>query len=607
MAHQPQCTIHLFSCQDFLKNQISLDKTVEFGMIRTIPKIMAHNFINFLKNLSLVLLSSLLLILSFPRFDLGIFAWFGLLPLFIVIHGKRLGPSFFWSLICGIFFFWGIFRWIVGVPKEMLLHHTFVLIYLGSFFGFFGLAFNFIRSRSGMTTAFFAAPFIWVSLEYVRSNLSFLALPWGLLAHSQYRYPSVIQIASLTGTYGISFLIVMVNAALAALIDPSLFHPHPIPPPSRDRVEPSLRGSETTEAISQAIGSKETATRSSLARSDNKRFAARAKIAFVISSGTLLLFSLIYGEIVTSKPITGSSIKISVIQGNIAQEKKWDPRYAQEIMDTYTSLTRQASKDKPVIIIWPETATPGSISLDLSLNKKVRNLAREAEAYLLVGSAQDQKFLGKESVELKFLNSAYLIPPNPEATRNQQYDKIRLFPFGEYLPYKKLPWSLIGISGPGNYLPGKEYTVFELPASRFGVTICWENIFPDLFRQFVRDGAQFMINIINEAHFGKTAAPYQFLSISVFRAVENGVFVVRCANTGVSCMIDPYGRILDRVKGNNGEDIFVRGVMTRWIIPLDSKTIYTKYGDWFVWLAIVGSLLFLGILIFGKKARYTQT
>jgi apolipoprotein N-acyltransferase len=180
--------------------------------------------------------------------------------------------------------------------------------------------------------------------------------------------------------------------------------------------------------------------------------------------------------------------------------------------------------------------------------------------------------------------------------KNQRYDKIRLFPFGEYLPFKKtIAWALINVRESGNYIPGKEFTVFELPTLRFGVTICWENIFPDLFRQFVRRGAQFMVNITNEARFGKTAAPYQLASISVFRAVENRVFVIRCANTGVSCIIDPYGRIVDRVKDQQGQDIFIRGVISGWVIPLESKTIYTRCGDGFVWVAIFGSVLFLSV------------
>jgi apolipoprotein N-acyltransferase len=133
------------------------------------------------------------------------------------------------------------------------------------------------------------------------------------------------------------------------------------------------------------------------------------------------------------------------------------------------------------------------------------------------------------------------------------------------------------------------------------VTICWENLFSDLVRQFVKRGAQFIVNITNEAWFGETAAPYQFLSMSVFRAVENRVYVVRCANTGISCFIDPCGRVVDRVKDENGRDIFVRGIVTGSVIPLESNTIYTRYGDWLVWLSIAFFIFILLLLSFLRK------
>jgi apolipoprotein N-acyltransferase len=473
-----------------------------------------------------------------------------------------------------MFFFWGIFRWIVGVPKQMLLQHAFLLIYLGSYFGFFGLTFNLIRSRAGMTAAFFAAPFIWVSLEYVRSNLSFLALPWGLLAHSQHQYLSVIQIASLAGTYSISFLILMVNAALASLVL-ALYESPRLSGKWYPKIPPNLplpKGGALQSRVSKTL---------------------------VATAASLIILTLIYGHITASTPITGKAIKLSLVQGNIEQAKKWDPRYASEIIAIYSELTQEALKDKPDLIIWPETATPGSISLNPELYAETENIVRKAATYLLLGSAQHQKFEEKGSMQLKYFNSAYLIHPGPGRTKNQRYDKIRLFPFGEYLPYKEIiPWSSIGVSESGNYLSGKEFTVFKHPTFRFGVTICWENVFPNLFRQFVMGGAECMINITNEARFGKTAAPYQLVSISVFRAIENKVFVIRCANTGVSCFIDPYGRIIDRLKDEKNKDIFVRGVMSGQITPLRSKTTYTRYGDWFVGMAMIISVGFLISSIF---------
>lgn len=548
-----------------------------------------------LKDVCLIALSIILLILSFPKFDHGFLAWVGLSPLLITLMGKSLSYSFLLSLTCGVLSFVGIFNWILAMPKFILLQQIPLGLYLGSYFGLFGLAFNFISTRWSLTPALWAAPFIWVSLEYIRSNLSFLALPWGLLAHSQHGYPTIIQIASITGAYGISLLIVMVNAALAAIIYPYLskFSGQKIPPNL-----PLEKGGVTIPAmqIGRPSGEMSTPTPALPHQRGRKSSLDKGTKVLVVVAALLFILVFTYGQLTIPKSITGERVKISLVQGNIEQVKKWDTKFAQKIMQEYSELTEKVSREKPSLIIWPETATPRSIGQSPMVYKAVKNIAKNSGTYLLLGSADQQKFSGKGSMKEKCFNSAYLIHPDPQVARNQRYDKIRLFPFGEYLPYKDIiPWSLIHVRDSGEYTPGNEFTVFEMPEARFSVVICWEDVFPELFRQFVKRGAQFMVNITNEAHFGKTAAPYQLASISVFRAVENRIFVIRCANTGVSCIIDPYGRIVDRVKDEKGEDTFVRGVMSGWIIPLESKTIYTQYGDLLVWVAIFGTLVMLGV------------
>ena len=127
-------------------------------------------------------------------------------------------------------------------------------------------------------------------------------------------------------------------------------------------------------------------------------------------------------------------------------------------------------------------------------------------------------------------------------------------------------------------IPGTESTIFSLSRAKFGVLICWENIFPELTRRLVRNGADFVINISNEAWFGKTAAPYQMLSMGVFRAVENRIHLVRATNTGISCFIDPYGRMTGRIS-NGGEELFVDGVSTYEMRLSSPGTFYTRYGD----------------------------
>jgi apolipoprotein N-acyltransferase len=208
----------------------------------------------------------------------------------------------------------------------------------------------------------------------------------------------------------------------------------------------------------------------------------------------------------------------------------------------------------------------------------------------LLGSAQQRKLRPPRKDAWGSYNSAFLLPPDGRGAE-QRYDKVRLMPFGEYLPWSHiLPWSLMNIEERGAFHPGKVFTVFETPTFRFGTTICWENLFPDLTRRFVLEGAQFIVNITNIAHFGKSAVPYQVASINAFRAVENRVYVVRCTNTGVSCFIDPYGRIVSRVMNDSGRDIFVRGILTEPVSIAGKQTVYTLYGDWFVWFCALAGL-----------------
>jgi apolipoprotein N-acyltransferase len=229
-------------------------------------------------------------------------------------------------------------------------------------------------------------------------------------------------------------------------------------------------------------------------------------------------------------------------------------------------------------------------------------LARATGAYLLVGSAERPKFRSNEvRTGAAASNTAFLIAPSGEIAG--RYDKIRLLPFGEYLPLKQFSWpSRIASSwSAGEFRPGTRYTVFNLEDTQFAVTICWENIFPDLFRRFVKNGAKLMINITNEAWFGETAAPYQLMAMSVFRAVENHVSIARAANTGISVFIDPMGRIVSKVK-RGGKDIFVEGYRVENVSVSSTNTFYTKYGDVFAKGCTAASLLLLLLPLLRSKA-----
>ena len=341
---------------------------------------------------------------------------------------------------------------------------------------------------------------------------------------------------------------------------------------------------------------------------ETNKMGRSVQMVFIASTAALVVVTLIYGIWVVKHPDKGPAVDLALIQGNIEQSQKWDPKQAAFIMQTYLELTREAAQAHPDLIIWPESATPRAIFHDRKLYRQITDLSKTTDTPILFGSAHPQKFKRPGAKDLKFVNSAFLITPAGNPRKPQRYDKIRLFPFGEYLPYENIiPWELLRISKFGDYQAGDTYTLFEHSGYKFGVTICWENLFPQHVRQFVLNGAQFMVNMTNEAWFGKTAAPYQFTSMSVMRAVENRIYMVRCTNTGISCIIDPYGRIISSLKDDNGEALFVRGMLNSQVELITSNTLYTRLGDWLVGVSLVVSLVMFCVAIVGKISKKRST
>jgi len=514
------------------------------------------------------IISASILILSFPCFAISSLAWVALAPIMFGLKDNKLWMGAISGAIFGIIFLHGYFHWILLIQEYTFLHHLLLLLTLGLFFAFWGLLFKFLAINLSFSTALLGAPFIWVTIEYIRVHLSFLALPMGFLGHTQYSNQEIIQVANFGGVYIVSFIIVLFNAALAGF------------------AVRELRDKKSIPSLSKILSG--------------------LKSPLSIIAIIFMLLVVVYGFWSKTRVIEGDRIRISLIQGNIEQEKKWDPQYAHMIMKTYEDLTFHAIQEKPDIVIWPETATPGvAINHNSTLNA-LKRLASKTGSYLVTGSAQGVKFERGDRSTIKYKNSAYLFSPHSGKRIDQQYDKIKLFPFGEYLPYPDtLPWHLLKIKSANEYITGREYTIFRHPAFNFCTTICWENLFPDLCRKFVQKGAQVIINITNEARFGRSAAPYQLMAISVFRAVENGVYVVRCANTGISCIIDPRGKIIEKLKDKDGNEIFVRGVLNGTIVPLISNTFYSKHGDVFAWICIFATISFILCALFSKVLKFT--
>ncbi len=501
------------------------------------------------KDILLSLFSGILLILSFPNFNLEFLVWVALVPLFFAIKEKGVFHSFQLGFLTGMISFFGILYWIIvavhsygNIPLVLSALILFLLVgYLSLYIGTFAYLTRFIQTRSGFQTMLFA-PFLWVTLEYLRSFL-LTGFPWANLGYSQYLNLPFIQMADITGVYGLSFVIVLVNATLFGVLQ-----------------QRSKRVFPFKEAIVTAI---------------------------------ILLSFLVYGYLkmgsVDRKMIQNPPLKIGLVQGNIDQSIKWDKSFQLETLKIYEKLSSKVAEEKPDLIIWPETATPFFFQDAKEYQPFVLDIPKKTGAFLLFGTPSYKIERGK----VHHYNSALLVSPDGEL--RGKYDKIHLVPYGEYVPLGEyIPLGSLG-EGIGNFKPGKEIFNFTLPQSKFGVLICFEIIFPDLCRRFVKRGAHFLVTITNDAWFGRTSAPYQHFSMATIRAVENRVFVVRAANTGITGFIDSKGKIL------NQGGIFTEEAMSRTILLSKRKTFYTLYGDVFAWCVATFSMLLLGYALFKKS------
>ena len=492
--------------------------------------------------------SALCMAFSLPAFDYGILAWFGLAPFLFALRQSNVIYGAVFGFIFGYFYGLGTFYWLplteeVSFPRFLfLILPTFSLYYLS-----FGLLYRLIRPTTG-SWIIVGAPALWVAMEYARANLFFFSMPWNFLAHSQYRYLPVIQIADITGVYGISFLIVMVNQFLSQVLE--------------------LFFKERKWAPSYGF---------------RKIFTKNWIVSFIMIV-VVIASTVIYGWQKSVLPGSEESLRVALVQANVLTRNNMDIADQKEHLATYKRLTNEASSSKPDLIIWPASSLPAPISSSL-VRKTVRKLARETGTYLLVGGAGVEKLKPRKKGLLPYSNSEFLFGPTGRI--KAQYNKIRLVPFDEYLPLQgTITWPRWITKRSESFIPGKAYTLFQVSGAKFGTPICWESMFSDLFRRFVKAGANFMVNVTNEGYTGRTSAPYQTLAVTVFRAAENRVAIVRVAPTGVSCYISPNGKIVERISDSKGNDLFVSGVLVRDVPLFKAKTFYTMHGDIFAFAAI---------------------
>ena len=489
--------------------------------------------------------SGILVVLSFPLFDYYPLAWVAFVPLLLSLWGKDPKKAFVAGYVFGLVYFVGTLYWIYysinhygGFSFPASLSLVVVLcLYLSLYPAIF--SFLFIKMiRKTELPALLIAPVLWVVLEFVRSY-ALTGFPWSSIGYSQYRFLHMIQVADITGIYGISFLVLAVNGALADLF---LLR-------KRTTEMPLFPISYTVVGLSVLV--------------------------------VVIIASLGYGHWRLNQERNGKLINISLAQGDIEQDKKWEPTYQNEVLETYFSLSRKAAGPSVQMIVWPETALPFIFDFDKANTERLIRFEQGLGSDLLFGT-----ILVKEQSRSKTLlsNSAVLL--DREGKNIYEYDKIHLVPFGEYVPLRSVLFFVDKlVTGIGDYVPGRQYVRADTEFGSFATLICYEIIFPGLVRKFYTTGGDFIVNITNDAWFGSTSAPYQHFSMAVFRAIENRKPVVRCANTGISGFIDSNGKILSETP------IFKRLVLPGTVKTDGTLSFYTKYGDLFSYLCIVLSIV----------------
>jgi apolipoprotein N-acyltransferase len=488
-----------------------------------------------IKDSFLCILSLVLLVLSFPPFSYSFLAWIAFIPFLVALKGKSYRYSFFLGWLLGFLFFLGTMCWLFTLMQWFgwiaLIGVILLFIYLGLYFGLFGWMFCSLAGEGIFLKSIFTAS-AWVTLELFRAKL-FTGFDWGCLGHTQYRDLPVIQIADITGVFGISFLIMMVNIYLK-------------------------------EVFFSTLKIKDTQIKNSLAR--------LGLLTLVILSSTVA-----YGYYKINQPMSNQgTMNVAIIQGNIAQNEKWSQLMWPSILTKHMDLTRQALKTKPDLIIWPETSFPEIIGEDETMWDNLLQFVRDIKTPLLVGVIEKE---GKD-----YFNSAFLISPDGEVI--ERYRKIHLVPFGEFFPMRFLLGPIADMLELGDFTSGKKFTLFSdlKSANHFSVLICFEDTVNQLARMSARAGSNLFINITNDAWFGDTNASLLHLQNAIFRTVENRRELIRTANTGISCFIDAKGRITKGVEDQARKATFVEGFSTETVSFYNQKTIYTKVGDVFAYL-----------------------
>ncbi|MCP4567706.1 MAG: apolipoprotein N-acyltransferase [FCB group bacterium] len=471
-------------------------------------------------------LSGFILAIAWPPFPLGFIALIALIIPLDVISGKKFGPAFKSSYLFAFVYHLFSIYWIAWVTVPGAL----AAMALISLYTAFILAIYSAIYRRFPVPAMALLPFLWVGMEYFRSLLE-IAFPWPNLSYTQHGYLAFIQISEFVGDLGISFIVVFFNILLWRI----------------------WRG--------------------------KNRF-RRAGLA--LSAGLIICLPTLYGAHVLGQAPEDHDgpISVALLQGSVDLETKWDPEMKEFNFRLYDSLAKAAP---PVdLLVWPETAAPAYLLGNFRYTRMVSQTARKVKTPMLVGTL-DFNRLSDSTYE--YFNAA--VHFDSDGQHRPPYHKTKLVPFAETVSYGDyVPW-LVNLSlGWSDFEHGRELKVFENDFGNYGTLICYEVIFPEVVNQYIRDGADFLINITNDTWYGYSSGPYQHAVMAVFRSIENRIYIARAANSGFSYFVDKYGRMY------NKSGLYEQVILTGNLYPAGELTTFNRTGP------VLGraGLLIIGLL-----------
>lgn len=496
-------------------------------------------------------MSGVALAALFPKLGAWPLVWLALVPLLLAVRGARPRRAAGLGLLTGVLFFGILLEWIRLFDTVGWVLLTLVQ---GAYLALFAFLLRRLRPAAGGWPALLLPAVAWTALEWLRAQTR-AGFTWGDLAYALHGSVALMQLASLVGPLGLTFLIVLTNAAVAACL----------------------------EALREERGS----TR-----------AAAGRLAVVLG---VLALCWGWGRWRLAQPIAGGEpLRIAVVQGNeegAGREVAWNPASTGETARAYLHLTAEAARDRPDVIVWPETAVPDYLLQNPEVVAEIAQTARRLQVNLIVGGSHQEVERESGRPVLRRLNSAFLF--TREGILAGRYDKVHLVPYGEFTPWRQ-PLAFLYRHFPirdVDYASGRGFFPLQADAAPLGTVICFESAFPYVSRAQRRAGAQVLAILTNDAWFGTRGATWQHYQMAAFRAVESGSYVVRAATTGFSAIIDPRGRVLAQTP------LFQRGVLAAEVRRMPQPTLYQRLGDVVGWGCALATILMLLLQAQGARAK----